>query len=77
MFTDEEENPEVVAHNRKIYDRAHEIEELEWNELFVILKGQNVSEYSSLMNNLSPEERTKKDVWSDWYDGSGLRNWWD
>lgn len=60
LFIDEEEKPEDVAHNKKIYDRAHEIENLEWNELFVILKGQNLQEYSTLMDNLSPEERKKK-----------------
>jgi len=77
MFTDEEENPEIVAHNKKIYDKADILEELEWNELFDILKGQNFNEYKTLMDNLSPEEKNKMGVWNDWYDGSGIRNWWD
>ena len=77
MFTDEEQNPEIIAHNKKIYDRADILQELEWNELFDILKGQNFDEYRTLMDGLSPEEKNKMNVWNDWYDGSGIRNWWD
>jgi hypothetical protein len=77
MFTDEDENPEIIAHNKKIYDRADVLEELEWNELFDILKGQNFDEYKTLMDKKSPEEKNKMNVWNDWYDGSGIRNWWD
>jgi hypothetical protein len=77
MFTDEDENPEIIAHNKKIYDRADVLEELEWNELFNILKGQNFDEYKTLMDKKSPEEKNKMNVWNDWYDGSGIRNWWD
>ena len=77
MFTDEDENPEIIVHNKKIYDRADVLEELEWNELFDILKGQNFDEYKTLMDKKSPEEKNKMNVWNDWYDGSGIRNWWD
>ena len=77
MFTDEDENPEIIAHNKKIYDRADVLEELEWKELFDILKGQNFDEYKTLMDKKSPEEKNKMNVWNDWYDGSGIRNWWD
>ena len=77
MFTDEDENPEIIAHNKKIYDRADVLEELEWKELFDILKGQNFDEYKTLMDKKSPEEKNKMNVWNDWYDGSGIREWWD
>jgi hypothetical protein len=58
--TDEEKE-----HNKKVFNRAREIGEQEWNELFEILKGQDTSKFD-------------KDI--DWYkqfDGSGLRGWWD
>jgi hypothetical protein len=74
---DDELNPEDMEHNRKVYARAREIEDIEWNEIWNILKGQNIDEYRTLMGKLSPEEKGKLDVWSDWYDGSGIRNWWD
>ena len=72
MIRDDEESPEVVAHNKKIYDRAHQLEELEWNEFCDILRGQNFDEYKTLVDTLSPEERKKRDVWYDWYDGSEI-----
>ena len=74
---DDELNPEDMEHNRKVYARAREIEEIEWSEIWDILRGQNIDEYRTLMGRLPPEEKDKMDVWNDWYDGSGIRNWWD
>jgi len=74
---DDELNPEDMEHNRKVYARAREIEEAEWSEIWDILRGQNIDEYRTLMGKLPPEEKGKMDVWNDWYDGSGIRNWWD
>ena len=48
-----------------MFDRAREIEEEQWAELYEILKGQDY---------------TKFDKEVDWYkqfDGTGLRGWWD
>lgn len=59
------DTPEEKEHNKKVYDRAREIEEQEWNELWNIFKGQ---------------EKTKYDVkqeWNEWFDGTGMRGWWD
>jgi len=67
--TDEERE-----HNRKVYDRTHELEEQEWNELFEILKGQNYKEY---YETLSEEEKKNQNNYDNWFDGSGLRGWWD
>ena len=77
LLGDDEQSPEDMEHNRKVYDRAREIEEAEWKEIWDILKGQNIDEYRTLMGKLPPEEKDKMDVWDDWYDGSGIRNWWD
>ena len=62
----EKENDEEKAHNRKVFNRAREIQKEQWIELMEILKGQDVEKYN-------PEEID----WNDWYDGSGLQNWWD
>jgi hypothetical protein len=64
------DTPEEKAHNTKVFARAREIEESMWSELWDILKGQNPAEIKS-----SPETTEKE--YDDWYDGSGLRNWWD
>ena len=58
--------PEQKEHNKKIYDRADEIEEKEWEELWYIFKGQNNKEYNP-----------NKQDWNDWFDGTGARGWWD
>jgi hypothetical protein len=56
---------EERVHNRKVFDRAREIGEQEWSELFVILKGQDYTKFD-------------KDIdWVKQFDGSGLRGWWD
>jgi hypothetical protein len=63
----EKETPEEKEHNTKVFKRAHEIESQEWNELFEILKGQDVN-------------KLDKDYDWDWdkqFDGSGLKYWWD
>jgi hypothetical protein len=59
------ETSEEKTHNSKVFERAREIEEQEWSELFEILKGQDY---------------TKFDKDKDWYkqfDGSGIKGWWD
>ena len=59
------DTPEEKEHNKKVFDRAREIEEQEWDELFVILKGQDYTKFD-------------KDIdWDKQFDGSGLRGWWD
>jgi len=66
----DKDTPEEKDHNTKVFARANEIEESMWSELWSILKGQNPAEIKS-----SPETTEKE--YDDWYDGSGLRNWWD
>jgi hypothetical protein len=60
------DTPEEKKHNRSIFNRAHEIEAEQWNELMEILKGQDLKKF-----------KPGKTDWLDWYDGSGLQNWWD
>jgi len=58
--TDEEKK-----HNKKVFNRAREIEKQEWDELFVILKGQDYTKFD-------------KDIdWDKQFDGSGIKGWWD
>jgi hypothetical protein len=57
--------PEQKEHNNKVFDRAQEIEEQEWVELWETLKGQNYKNFD------------KDKSWDEQFDGSGLRGWWD
>jgi hypothetical protein len=65
-----------AQHNRKVYKLADEIESQEWDELFSILKGQNIKEYSELYNSLTDNNK-KANFWVEWFDGSGMKHWWD
>ena len=61
----DKDTPEEKEHNKKVFARAREIGEQEWNELFEILKGQDYTKFD-------------KDIdWNKQFDGSGLRGWWD
>lgn len=57
--------PEQEEHNNKVFDRAREIEEQEWIELWETLKGQNYKNFD------------KDKSWYEQFDGSGLKGWWD
>jgi hypothetical protein len=52
-------------HNGKVFDRAREIEKMEWEELWIIIQGQDYTKFD-------------KDIdWYEQFDGSGLKGWWD
>ena len=51
--------------DKKVFNRAREIEKQEWDELFVILKGQDYTKFD------------KKIDWDKQFDGSGIKGWWD
>lgn len=76
-FDGVEDTPEEREHNKRVFDRANEIERSEWNELWTILRGQDLQEYKKMCESKSPEEMSKNDVWGDWFDGSGMNTWWD
>lgn len=73
----DKDTDEEKIHNRKVFERAHEIEEQEWNELFKILKGQDYKEYRELYNAQTEEEKKERELWNEWFDGSGIKGWWD
>jgi hypothetical protein len=71
------ETPKIKEHNKKVFDRAREIEEQEWKELWIILEGQDHAEYVQHYNKLTDDEKRNRDLWDEWFDGSGIRGWWD
>ena len=73
----DKDTDEERIHNRKVFDRSHEIEEQEWNELFKILKGQDHKEYRKLYDSQTEEEKKERELWNEWFDGSGIKGWWD
>lgn len=73
----DDETDEEREHNLRVYDRSHELEEADWNELWTIIKGQDHEEYRKLIDAATEEEKRKRDLYYDWFDGSGMRGWWD
>lgn len=73
----DKETDEEKEHNRKVFDRTRELEEQEWNELWQILKGQDIEEYKEFEKTLTDEQKKETDQYYKWFDGSGLRGWWD
>ena len=71
------ETEEEKEHNKKVYDRAIEIENEEWKEIWKILEGQDLNEYRKLYDAQTEEQKRKQELWDDWYDGSGMKHWWD
>ena len=63
--------------NKQIRTLADKLEEEEWKELWRIFQGQDHKEYSKLIKGMNAVEQMEKDVWGDWFDGTGAKNWWD
>lgn len=73
----DKETDEEREHNSKVFARTRELEEQEWNELWQILKGQDIEEYKEFEKTLTDEQKKETDQYYKWFDGSGLRGWWD
>jgi hypothetical protein len=76
----DKDTPEEKEKNNKIFDKAREIEEQQWNEIWEILKGKNYGDGSEQLLDVVQEKSitdNKEKDWNDWFDGSGLRGWWD
>jgi hypothetical protein len=57
--------------NSIIISKSREIDESEWSELWEILKGQDIQSLNNIV-------QTKKSniTFNEWFDGSGLKSWW-
>lgn len=59
--------------NRKIMNLARELEDKYWNELWNLIKGQDYSIWRNKESVLGEEDTD----FDQWFDGSGIRGWWD
>ena len=64
-------------HITKVYKLANKIEEDEWKELWQIFEGQDPKQYSQFLKSKTKKEQRNNDIWNEWFDGSGMRGWWD
>jgi hypothetical protein len=75
----DDETEEIKVNNSKIFNLSNELQEKEWAELFAILKGQDHTHYVMLLDKAKIEgtDLKSEDLWNKWYDGSGMKHWWD
>jgi hypothetical protein len=71
------DTPEEKKHANKVYAYADKLEEQEWKELWKIFEGQDIKEFSKLLKTKTKEEQRNNDIWNEWFDGSGMKSWWD
>jgi len=74
---EDEETQFVKDRNREIFDLSHELEEKDWENFYIILKGQDRKEYKEIYKTLTDEEKKDPDHYHNWFDGTGIRGWWD
>lgn len=77
LWNNIEDTDEEREHNRKVFDLSNKIEIDEWNELWRILEGQNHDEFKKIYESTPDEEKHNQDLWNNWFDGSGIKHWWD
>jgi hypothetical protein len=70
----ENETESQKKHRRSVYDLSEQLEKDEWNELWTILRGQDRNEYNTFLDS---KEVKNGFEWDEWFDGSGMDNWWD
>jgi hypothetical protein len=63
-----------VVKLRKIMDLSEKMAEDDWSELWRILQGQRFTEFLMMHEKL---KSTNHDAYDDWFDGSGMKTWWD
>ena len=65
LCTDEEQ-----VNNNLIREHAKKLEKEYWNELWTLIKGQDSDKFQFNIDNHDEE-------FNKWFDGSGIRGWWD
>jgi hypothetical protein len=64
----------------KVINRSTELADKDWKRLWRILEGQNHTEYVMLLDrhNIQSQFQDKHDdLWAQWFDGTGMKGWWD
>lgn len=77
LFDGKEDTPEEREHNKKVFDLSQKLEEDEWKEICIILQGQDSNDFQKIYETLTEEQKMEYDHWKNWFDGSGLKHWWD
>ena len=74
LYMLKEDPEEVRTNNSQIFNLADEIEEKQWKELFSILQGQDKNDFKPSDTN---DREKMRQEYEEWFDGSGMKTWWD
>jgi hypothetical protein len=77
IWTNKESTEEEIIHNKKVFERERELENAEWKELWSIIHGQDINEIKNKFKNDNPDLVDEMHSFNNWFDGSGMKNWWD
>jgi hypothetical protein len=69
------ETTEEKENNNKIFSRSRDIEKEMFKELWIILEGQDYDKFEKAPEDM--DHNDSYDHWSNQFDGSGIRGWWD
>jgi hypothetical protein len=77
----DQDTQEESEHKKKVYARTREIEEQEWNELWTIIRGQDMDQFRAFYKKVKMGEaddfEKEQGEWDNWFDGTGMKGWWD
>jgi hypothetical protein len=77
----DQDTQEESEHKEKVYARTREIEEQEWNELWTIIRGQDMDQFRAFYKKVKVGEaddfEKEQGEWDNWFDGTGMKGWWD
>ena len=72
----DKETPEEKQHNQKVFERAKELEEEQWEELWRIIRGKQMPNPISKVIKMHQTPDKKVFIEKE-EDGSDMRTWWD
>jgi hypothetical protein len=72
----DKDTPEEREHNGKVFERSRQIEEQDWKRLWKIIQGQDHNKYAKNYQKIKGTVEAEN-YFEKWFDGSGIRNWWD
>lgn len=74
----DKDTPAERKHMKRVFQYASKLENDEWAEIWETIGGnQSMAEYRKLLKDKTPEELRNSDIWSNWFNGSDMRGWWD
>ena len=73
----DQDTEEEKAHNSKVFELSHKLENEQWIELWDIIKGNQENDYKNYCKKLSIDGEKDENSYEKWFNGTDARGWWD